>query len=218
MRTLVGGPGYERYQYNIASDPRARRDNGSSFKIFVLVAALEAGYSPGDALNGSSPCTFHNPLGTPDPYQLENFEGGGGGEGTIASQTLRSSNCAFVRLGQAVGIENVIAQAQRMGVTVDLPAVPSLPLGVGGVPALQFAGAMAAIANDGVFNRPYYIERIDDRAGNVIYQHQPDAVAAMSTPDGSVGHGRPRAEHPVRHRHPGPGAEPAGRGQDRHRP
>jgi penicillin-binding protein 1A len=180
VRTLVGGPGYERYQYNIASDPRARRDNGSSFKIFVLVAALEAGYSPNDSLNGSSPCTFRNPGGAPDPYRLENFEGGGGGGGSITSQTLRSSNCAFVRLGQAVGINNVIAQAQRMGVTVDLPAVPSLPLGVGGVPALQFAGAMASIANDGVFNRPYYIERIDDRLGNVVYQHQPSGVPAMS--------------------------------------
>ncbi|MGH9117641.1 MAG: transglycosylase domain-containing protein [Acidimicrobiales bacterium] len=180
VRTLVGGPGYERYQYSIASDPRARRDNGSSFKIFVLVAALEAGYLPGDSLDGSSPCTFRNPGGTPDPYRLENFEGGGGGGGSILSQTLRSSNCAFVRLGQAVGIQNVVAQAQRMGVTVDLPVVPSLPLGVGGVPALQFAGAMASIANDGVFNQPYYIERIDDRAGNVIYQHQPNGVAAMS--------------------------------------
>jgi penicillin-binding protein 1A len=180
IRTLIGGPGYGRYQYNIATDPTVRRDNGSSFKIFVLVAALEQGIVPNDTLDGSSPCTFRNPGGEPNPYRLENFEGGGGGGGTVASQTLRSSNCAYVRLGQVVGIPNVIAQAQRMGVTVDMPAVPSLPLGVGGVPPIQMTGAMAAIANDGIYNPPYYIERIDDRNGNVIYQHAPAGVRAMS--------------------------------------
>lgn len=180
IRTLVGGPGYSRYQFNIATDPSVRRDNGSSFKFFVLVAALEQGLIPNDSLDGSSPCTFRNPGGEPDPYRLVNFEGGGGGGGTIRSQTLRSSNCAFVRLGQIVGIPNVIAQAQRMGVTVPMPAVPSLPLGVGGVPPLQMTGAMAAIANDGIYNPPYYIERIEDRNGTVIYQHAPAGVRAMT--------------------------------------
>jgi penicillin-binding protein 1A len=180
IRTLVGGPGYQRYQYNIATDPRVRRDNGSSFKFFVMVTAFEQGFVPNDSLDGSSPCTFHNPNGEPDPYRLVNFEGGGGGGGNIRSQTLRSSNCAYVRLGQAVGIPNVIAQAQRMGVTVDLPSVPSLPLGVGGVPPIQMAGAMAAMANDGIYNPPYYVERILDRDGNVLYQHAPAGVRAMS--------------------------------------
>ncbi|MGH9119713.1 MAG: transglycosylase domain-containing protein, partial [Acidimicrobiales bacterium] len=178
VRTLVGGPGYERYQHNIATT--ARRDNGSSFKIFVLIAALENGLVPNDTISGTSPCTFRNPGGTPNPYRLVNFEGGGGGGGSITSQTLRSSNCAYVRLGQVVGIDTVIAQAQRMGVTVELPSVMSLPLGVGGVPALQMAGAMASIANDGIYNPPYYIEQIQDRNGTVIYQHTPGGVRAMS--------------------------------------
>jgi penicillin-binding protein 1A len=178
IRTLVGGPGYERYQHNIATV--ARRDNGSSFKIFVLIAALENGLVPSDTISGSSPCSFRNPGASPPVYRLVNFEGGAGGGGTITSQTLRSSNCAYVRLGQVVGINNVIAQAQRMGVTADLPAVMSLPLGVGGVPAMQMAGAMASIANDGIYNPPYYIEQIQDRNGNVLYQHTPGGVRAMS--------------------------------------
>jgi penicillin-binding protein 1A len=180
IRTLVGGPGFNRYQYNIATDPRVRRDNGSAFKFIVLVAALENGIVPNDTISGSSPCTFNNPGASPPVYRLENFEGGGGGGGSVAQQTLRSSNCAFVRLGQVVGIPQVIAQAQRMGVTVDLPSVMSLPLGVGGVPPVQMAGAMAAIANDGIYNPPYYIDRIEDRNGTVIYQHQPNGSRAMS--------------------------------------
>jgi penicillin-binding protein 1A len=178
IRTLVGGPGYERYQHNIATV--ARRDNGSSFKIFVLIAALESGIVPNDTISGSSPCSFRNPGASPPVYKLVNFEGGAGGGGTVTSQTLRSSNCAYVRLGQVVGVNNVIAQAQRMGVTVDLPSVMSLPLGVGGVPAMQMAGAMASIANDGIYNPPYYIDQIQDRDGNVIYQHTPGGVRAMS--------------------------------------
>ncbi len=180
IRTLVGGPGWDRSTYNIATNPQVRRDNGSSFKIFVLVAALENGLVANDTISGSSPCTFHNPGGAPDPYRLVNFEGGGGGSGSITSQTLRSSNCAYVRLGQVVGIPKVVEQANRMGVSVELPAVPSLPLGVGGVPPIEMAGAMASIANDGIYNEPYYIDRIEDREGNVIYQHEPTGVRVMS--------------------------------------
>jgi penicillin-binding protein 1A len=144
----------------------------------VLITALENGIVPNDTISGSSPCVFKNPGS--ENYRLENFEGGRGGAGTVTSQTLRSSNCAYVRLGQVVGIDNVIAQAKRMGVTVDLPSVISLPLGVGGVPALQMAGAMASIANDGIYNAPYYIEKIEDREGNVLYQHTPNGTRAMS--------------------------------------
>ena len=216
VRTLVGGPGYERYQHNIATT--ARRDNGSSFKVFVLVAALENGIVPNDSIDGSSPCSFRNAGSDPPVYRLVNFEGGTGGGGTITSQTLRSSNCAYVRLGQVVGIDNVIAQAQRMGVTVDLPSVMSLPLGVGGVPAIQMAGAMASIANDGIYNPPYYIEQIQDRNGNVLYQHDARRRAGHVAADGQAGHGRARPERPERHRHPGRGPQPAGRRQDRHGP
>ena len=57
----------------------------------------------------------------------------------------------------------------------------SLPLGVKEVHPIELAGAYAAMANDGIYNRPYYIERIEDREGNVLYEHQADSRRALST-------------------------------------
>jgi penicillin-binding protein 1A len=90
-----------------------------------------------------------------------------------------------VRLGLIAGSENVAEMAYRLGIPrerqdadgdgdgepVVLP-VKSLPLGVARITPLEMASAYATIANDGAYNRPYVIERIEDRDGNVIYQHQ----------------------------------------------
>ncbi|CAN5269608.1 penicillin-binding protein 1A [soil metagenome] len=177
--TMVGGPGFQNYQFNIATaDPG--RQTGSSFKMFVLLALLENGYVPDDNISGSSPCRFDNPAGIPDPYEAQNFEGSAGGTGTITQQTLRSSNCAYLRLGQIVGLDKVIDMAHRLGVTTPLCAHLSLPLGAESVSPLQMAAAYGTIANDGIYNAPFYVERIEDRLGNVIFQHQAAGTRAMS--------------------------------------
>src|SRR5690606_10989043 len=106
------------------------RSGGSTFKVFVLMALLENGYVPSDSVSGSGPCSFTGIPGlNPDPYRVENFGNSGGGGGTITSQTLRSSNCAYVRLGQIVGNDKVAAQARKMGITTPLQPVVSMPLG-----------------------------------------------------------------------------------------
>jgi penicillin-binding protein 1A len=177
IRAMVGGPGFENYKYNLAT--AANRQPGSSFKTFVLVTLLENGYVPSDTVNGSAPCSIPNPGGLPDPYIANNAEGSAG-VAAITSQTAGSVNCAFLRLGQIVGVDKVVDQARKMGITSPLSAVPSLPLGVYGVSPLEMAGAYASIANDGIYNKPYYIDRIEDRDGNVIFQHKADGHRAMS--------------------------------------
>src|SRR3546814_5831101 len=85
------------------------------------MALLENGFVPNDTVSGSGPCRFTGIPGlNPDPYPVENFGNSRGGTGTITQQTLRSSNCAYVRLGQIVGIDKVVTQAKRMGITTDL--------------------------------------------------------------------------------------------------
>jgi penicillin-binding protein 1A len=177
VRAMVGGPGFDLYQYNIVT--QARRQTGSAFKTFVLMALLENGYVPNDTVSGSGPCTFD--VGLPEPYRVENFSNSRGGSGTITSQTTRSSNCAFVRLGQIVGLDRVAEQAARMGVTSELnPEFWSMPLGSIEISPLEMAAAYAAIANDGVYNPPYLIERVEDRSGRVLLAHQPSSRRASS--------------------------------------
>src|SRR4029079_19185898 len=90
-------------------------------------------------------------------------------------------NCAFLRLGQIVGIDKVIAQAQKMGVTAPLRDVVSFPLGVNEISPLEMAGAYASFANDGVFNAPYFVDKITDASGKVIYEHEAQPQRVMSS-------------------------------------
>jgi len=141
----------------------------------VLATALEQGITVNDTISGSS-CSIKNPGGTPNPYTQK----GEGGTASLVKQTAGSVNCAFLRLGQIVGIDKVIDQARKMGVTAPLQSVVSFPLGVNPISPLEMAGAYAAIDNEGVYNQPYFIDKITDAAGNVIYQHEADPQRVMS--------------------------------------
>jgi membrane peptidoglycan carboxypeptidase len=174
VRQLVGGPGFDKWKYDLAT--QAQRQPGSSMKAFVLAAALENGVVVNDTISGGT-CSIKNPGGTPDPY----VQKGEGGTATLVSQTAHSVNCAYLRLGQIVGIDKVIAQSRKMGITAPLANVVSFPLGVNPVSPLEMAGAYAAIANDGMFNAPYFIDKITDPDGNVIYEHDHDPKRVMST-------------------------------------
>lgn len=179
VRAMVGGAGFDQYKFNVTT--QGLRSGGSTFKIFVLMALLERGYSLNDSVNGRGACTFTDIPGmVPNPYKVENFGNSGGGSGTITSQTLRSSNCAFVRLGQIVGIDNVVEQARRMGVTTPLEGFVSTPLGTEGVHPIEMAAAVAAIAADGMYNAPYFVERVEDPEGKVVLAHAPNPRRASS--------------------------------------
>ncbi len=177
VRAMVGGPEFEREQFNLTTD--GLRQPGSSMKTFVLAALFEAGYTPRDTVRGDSPCTFPNPGGFPNPYKVK---GGRGASISIASATRASNNCSFVRLGQVVGNDKVIDVAQRLGISTftATDAVLSLPLGAVEVHPLEMASAYAAMGNDGLFNDAWYVDRIEDRDGNIIYEHRSNARRALS--------------------------------------
>jgi len=183
VRAIIGGPGFEvpgYGEFNIAT--QGGRPTGSSFKAFVLAAAMEKGLVPSDQVNGQGPCTFDNPGGSPDPYSATNFGGGSSGSvRTIRSQTLSSSNCAYLRLGQIVGLSNVADTARALGVTSDMSSLPiSMPLGPLDITPLDMATAYATFANDGLQVDPIFIERVEDRAGNIIFVNEPNPSRAIS--------------------------------------
>jgi penicillin-binding protein 1A len=181
VRTMVGGPGFKNYKFNLAT--QNPRQVGSSFKAYTLATAMERGRSPNDIINGLAPCKFTNPGGTPNPYEANNFADGSGGIGTIIDATLRSSNCAFVRLSLIVGIQNVADMAHRLGVPEKIAicgTCPSTTLGASSIRPIDMASAYATIANDGVYNKPYYIDKIVDRDGKVLFAHQPKPSRRIS--------------------------------------
>ncbi len=185
VRAVIGGPGFEVEGYgefNIAV--QGGRPTGSSFKSFVLAAAMEKGLVPADQVDGSATCVFDNPGGSPNPYSANNFNGANTGSvRSIRSQTLSSSNCAYLRLGQIVGLSNVADTARALGVTNDdLYELPiSMPLGPLNVTPLDMAVSYATFANDGLQVDPIFIERVEDRSDNVIFSNEPAPQRAIST-------------------------------------
>jgi len=171
VKAMVGGQGFENEQFNIAVQSPGRQP-GSSFKTFVMIAALEAGFTPNDTISGIGPCNFEDPFATGGVYTVQNFGNSIGSVDTIKAQTMRSSNCGYVRLGRIVGVDAVADVAEALGVRERPLEVSSLPLGTDEVPPIEMATAYATIANGGVRNDPYYIERIEDADGEVIYEHR----------------------------------------------
>ncbi len=182
VRAMVGGPGFEKWQFNLATERDPGRQPGSTMKTFVLATLFEEGYVPSDTLPSTGSCSFK----FPGSREISTYTGRGG---TITSMTQASSNCGFMRLGQVAGIPEVAALANSVGIKSQLnlldqdgnPTAPpnNLPLGTMGVSPLDMASAYATFANDGVYNEPYLVERIEDSDGKVLYQHAAAPVPAV---------------------------------------
>ena len=172
VRALVGGPGFATFKYDIATHEPGRQ-TGSTFKTFVILTALEQGIIPEDYVGGGGAWPNHG--GTPDPYVVS------GTGGTLTSVTEASSNGAFVRLGQTVGIANVVAMADRLGVTSQFDSrSKATPLGVFDVTPLEMASAYSAIPNGGVRQGEYFIDSVESRTGKVYFEHQDDTTRAFT--------------------------------------
>ena len=195
VRAMVGGPGFERSQYNIATYPPGQQA-GSAWKIITLAAALESGYSPNDTVTGSSPCTVPSGEGYSDPGRpgratTRNAEGGGGNM-TIRRATTGSVNCAYARLIASVGYDRVVEIAHRLGIKQDLgrtgedgnwyPArTPVLTLGVFESTPLEMATVMATIVNGGERKDPTFVERVVAADGQTIFDNRErEGVRAIS--------------------------------------
>ena len=183
IRAMVGGRGFipNQREVNLALAPS---QTGSSIKIFILAAALQAGAIDADVLDGTRPCTLPN---TADPNEPEFTITGGvsGGVATLREHTYRSINCAFARLSQIVGLHRVVDTVYRMaasdylrptlGADVREPIQPfaSFATGANEMSTLDMAAGMQSIANAGLHVEPYYVERIDDVEGRRVYTHTP---------------------------------------------
>ena len=188
VRALVGGRDFNTSEVNIALGREGGgtgRQPGSSFKTFVLMAALEDGFGPDDAVDGTSPCTIKIP--GHKPWEPENYEGEGGGVMTITDATAHSVNCAYGRIAAEVGLDRVADVAHRMGITSPLePLVPSMSLGAKEVSPLEMASAYATLAADGIHHDPYFVERVVNRHGKTVFVERDRGTRAVTPQNARV--------------------------------
>ncbi|HYJ53444.1 MAG TPA: transglycosylase domain-containing protein [Allosphingosinicella sp.] len=134
---MLGGRDYARSPYNRAT--MGRRQPGSTFKLFVYLAALRAGFDP-DSPVEDRPITIGS-------WTPRNSNGVYRGEIPLRDAFAQSSNVAAVRLARRVGIGNVIRTARDLGITAPIPNDPSIALGTSGVSLVEMTAAYAAVAS-----------------------------------------------------------------------
>lgn len=181
IRAMVGGRGFRprTNEINMALVPR---QTGSSIKMFILAAAIQAGATPADTIDGRRGCLLPNPGDPKNPFLIDG--GVAGSLGTLENATWTSLNCAFARLSQIVGLNRVVDTTYRMANSSYLyrgqpeedrePIQPyaSFATGANEMSPLDMASGAQTLANNGVHLEPYYVEWIDRANGTRLYTHQ----------------------------------------------
>jgi penicillin-binding protein 1A len=174
---MVGGRDYATQQYNVAT--QGHRQAGSSFKTFVLAAAVSSGISPDQYFNSDSPQSF-DITGGP-VWKVSNYEGSGNGYIPLTDATAHSVNCAYANLMMDVGPKKVVATAKAMGITTPLNADPAIALGGlrEGVNTMEMASAYGALADQGTAVTPHAIAKIVQADGTAVPLSRPKKRKAL---------------------------------------
>ena len=159
---MVGGTDYVSSNYNRAVN--AVRQPGSAWKLFVYLAALEAGYTPNDRVV-DEPVTI-------DGWSPRNSNGTYAGEIDVRTAFAYSKNTVAAQLGNEVGFSAVAGIARRFGITTPISTVPSMVLGTNDVRLIDMTRAFAAVSAKGRAVEPYGIVKVQTLDGKVLYQRE----------------------------------------------
>ena len=159
---MVGGTDYVKSSYNRAVN--AVRQPGSAWKLFVYLAALEAGYTPDDTV-------VDRPV-TIDGWRPRNSGGSYAGEINVRSAFAYSKNTVAAQLGNEVGFGAVASMARRFGITTPITTNPPMVLGTSETRVIDMTRAFAAVSAGGVSVSPYGILKVTTAGGETIYTHE----------------------------------------------
>jgi penicillin-binding protein 1A len=172
VRAMVGGRSYSESMFNRAT--LARRQPGSAFKPFVYLTALEGGLTPASTVV-DQPMSYRG-------WSPANFKPGYAGEMTLASAIAKSVNTIAVQLCLKFRPEAVVNTAQRLGITSDLSAVPSLALGTSEVTLSELVTAYTPFSNGGFGAIAHGVTRILNANGEVLYQRVGSGIGRVVAP------------------------------------
>jgi penicillin-binding protein 1A len=177
VRAYVGGPNYKYFMYDMVKG--GKRQVGSTVKPFLYTLAMQ---------NGLTPCTkvpyvsqqFQMPDGTIwEPKDAELDEENEGKLVTLKWGLANSRNKISAWVMKQFNPRAVTEVMKRMGVYSPIDPVPSLFLGTSDITLYEMVGAFNTYTNQGVYVKPYFVTRIEDRYGNVIATFQPERHEAF---------------------------------------
>lgn len=172
VRAMVGGKDYVASIYNRAT--QAVRQPGSAFKLFVYLAALEAGHTPADQVVDKEVVI--------DGWRPRNSSRGFSGQISLRTAFAYSVNTIAAQLGAEIGTGTIADMARRFGITTPINTTPSMVLGSSDVRLIDMTRAFAGVAANGAAVAPYGITKVTTATGEVLYEHRVDSNHVLVSP------------------------------------
>ena len=175
IRAMVGGFDFARSKFNRAT--QARRQVGSLFKAVLYSAAIDKGFTA-ESVFIDEPVSYIAGPNQP-PYQPLNYDRKFEGAITLRHALEDSRNIPAVKALEAIGPEQVVGYAKRLGLTGEYPPYLSLALGAAESTLVEMTSAYSSFANQGVRMTPYAVRSVSDREGTVIEENRPEPHEAL---------------------------------------
>jgi penicillin-binding protein 1A len=178
IKAWVGGIDYKYFKYDHVK--QSTRQPGSAFKPIVYTAVIANGYSPCYEVI-DAPVTFTMPGQIPPSWTPPNSNGVYTGEKmTIRDAMAKSVNSITAYMLKMVGAQNVVEYGKRLGIESHLDPVPSLCLGTSDVSLYELCGAYSTFVNEGMYIKPYFLTRIEDKTGKILQEFPPRTREALN--------------------------------------
>lgn len=179
VKAWVGGINHKHFKYDHVKV--SRRQVGSTFKPFVYALAIENGYSPCHQVPNVKTC-IELPEG--GDWCPENSDGpndkNNGKMITLKKALANSINYITAWVMKQYGPHAVVSLVKRLGITADIPEVPSICLGTADISVFEMVGANSTFANKGTYIQPTFITRIEDKNGKVLEEFIPTSDEVFS--------------------------------------
>lgn len=165
VKAMIGGRDFSQSQFNRAY--QARRQPGSAFKPIIYAAAIDRGYTPATTI-ADTPVVYED-IERDFTWKPRNYDETFHGYTLFRDGLIHSRNVITVKILQDIGIPYLVEYSEKLGIHSHLERDLSLALGSSGVSLLELTGAYSVFANQGERVEPQFINRIEDRNGNVIF-------------------------------------------------
>ncbi len=179
IKAWVGGINYKYFQYDHVG--QGARQVGSTFKPFVYATAIEQlGMSPCDTLLDAPFMIRKGRHHVTEDWEPRNSDNKYRGMMTLKRALANSVNIISAKLIDRTGPEAVVELTKKLGVTSEIPVQPSIALGAVDITVQDMVAAYSTFANQGVYIKPQFISRIEDKNGAVVFEPVPESHDVLS--------------------------------------
>ena len=174
IKAWVGGINYKYFQYDHVG--QGARQVGSTFKPFVYATAIEQlGMSPCDSILDGPFMIRKGEHNVTEDWEPRNSDNKYRGMVTLKRALANSINTVSAKLIDKTGPEAVVELTHKLGVTSEIPAQPSIALGAVEITVQDMVAAYSTFANQGVYVKPQFLRKIEDKSGVVLYEPVPES-------------------------------------------